>query len=343
LTAPANEVIPLPNFSSQNPNIDQTTFLACQEGQLVEQEFTTGQYAPGTSAQEVQTDLIAQFNSAQTSLNSTNPPVANLVGSTYDGSSWSTPSPTAFFLRVPTTMSMAWAASFGRLPGVSPLRAAGYTSTNATTNTAVRATAYTPPGANGRRSLVSTNANDTAAGTGARTATITYLDSSFVLHTETLTLNGTNAVNTVGQDLAYIESIVVASVGSSGVNLGTINLWTGVNGTGSICGSVLPQDQQTWWAHHYVPAGVTCYLLNVSSGSSVVGGATILLHQPSLAAAGSPTDQIGSSLVHGAPNGNEHKFDVPLAVPGPDLVWVVEQAFSSTASKVYANFEYLQF
>lgn len=67
----------------------------------------------------------------------------------------------------------------------------------------------------------SSDANDTSAGTGARTVTIAGLNGSLAPLTETVTMNGQTVVNTSGTFL-YINSATVATVGSGGVPAGTI-------------------------------------------------------------------------------------------------------------------------
>lgn len=342
LTSSSDAIAPIPNFASADPNIDNATWIACQEGTLVEQVFTSGAYTAGTILSAVESDLQSNYTAAQSALTSANPPLL-LNGLTYDGTSWATLSEPSFFLRVPPTIPFAWAAAMGRLNGVTVSRAAGYVATSAASNTAVRATTYTAPGSNGQRSLSSSSANDTAAGTGARTVVVTFLDAAFAVHQETVTLNGTTPVNMVATNLAYVESIVVATVGSGGINAGVISLFSSTAGGGSAVGSIAIGDQQTWWCHHYVPAGVTMYVLNVSVGATVVGGSTNMIHLAGLGIAGAPTSQIGSNIVHGAAGYSEHKFDAPLAVSGPDLVYVNDVPLAATASKVFANFEYVQF
>jgi hypothetical protein len=244
---------------------------------------------------------------------------------------------------VTRVQDLAWAIAMGQqTTGIAAGRAQGYIVTASTANQAVRATAYVAPGANGQRSVVSTSANDTGAGTGAQTITITYLDAAFAVHVETVTLNGVTPVNTVGTNIAYVESILVATVGSSGFNNGTISLLTGTGGTGTTIGSIAIGDQQTWWAHHYVPAGVTAYILDYSSGATVNGGVSSLLHQAGLGAPGAPTDQVGQSIVHLAGDTREHAFMVPLALPGPDLVFVNEAPLAATSSKVVSGFTFIQ-
>jgi hypothetical protein len=241
-----------------------------------------------------------------------------------------------------TDWETALAMSPGSWPAVVAGRAQGYVNTSATTSTPVRATTYTVPASVGQCSFKSSSANDTSAGTGAQSITVNYLDSSFALHAETLSLNGTSAVNTVGTNYAYIESIMVASIGSGGVNAGVISMFVGAGGTGATIGSIAVGDQQTWWAHHYVPTGVTCYVLCLNSGANGVQGISSLIHTPGLQTVGAPVGQVGTSVAH--PIGQwDHEFQVPITLPGPDLIYVLEQPQSSTTSKTVAGFEYLQF
>lgn len=245
----------------------------------------------------------------------------------------------------PTTVDAAWSLVFGLVGGATSLAgiSQGYTSTSATSGKVIRATNYSPQGTNAQRSIKSTSANDTSAGTGARTVTINYLNTSFVLNSETITLNGTTAVATANSDIAFIESMVVATVGSVGGNVGTINFFTDNAGVGSIWGSIAAGDNQTFWAHHYVPAGVTCYILGMSAGATVVAGQTNLNRSGNPLVSTNPQLQIGATIMHVGAGTSDHKFAVPLSIVGPDLVWLVERPVASTASTAVAGFEYIQF
>lgn len=236
------------------------------------------------------------------------------------------------------------ASSFATIIGVlNTGRAQGYVGTSATSGVAIRATAYAPQGTNAQRSIKSTSVNDTSAGTGAQTVTINYLDTSFVQHSETVTLNGTTAVNTVGTNIAFIENMVVATVGSGGGNAGTIQILTATAGGGSVWGSIAAGDNQTFWAHHYVPAGLTCYILGFIGGGTATAGQTILNHFGNPLSSNLPELQIGMTIVHLAGSSFEHTFEVPLAVAGPDLLLLVERPVAVTASTAVAGFEYIQF
>ena len=146
----------------------------------------------------------------------------------------------------------------------------------------MRATAYVEPAAAAQRSISSANANDTAAGTGARTVAITYYDNTGVGPlVETVTLNGTTAVNTVATNIRFIERMQVLTVGSTGANVGIITLFTATAGGGSAIGTigtgnilVGAGDRETLWAHHYVATGYKAELAVVISGIISGGSGT---------------------------------------------------------------------
>lgn len=71
--------------------------------------------------------------------------------------------------------------------------------------------------------LVSSSANDTAAGTGARTVQVIGLDGSYVPFTETVTLNGTTPVALANTSAIAINALKVLTAGSGGINAGTID------------------------------------------------------------------------------------------------------------------------
>jgi len=219
----------------------------------------------------------------------------------------------------------------------------GYVGTSATSGVVIRATTYTPQGTGAQRSVKSTSTLDAAAGTGARTITINYLDTSFNLKSETITLNGTTAVNTVNTDIAYLESIVVASVGSTGGNQGTISIFTTTAGGGSAWGSIAANDNKTFWAHHYVPAGVTCYPLSLVGGSTVTAGGLTINRSGDPSNANSPQLNVAGTYIHAGGNYVRHNFEVPIPIVGPDFIWLVERPTAITASTAYGTFEYIQF
>lgn len=78
--------------------------------------------------------------------------------------------------------------------------------------------------------VVSDNVNDTAAGTGARTVSLSGLNISYVPVVQTLTLNGTTPV-AVPTDLLRINSMVIMSAGTGKVNAGALHVRDAGGGT----------------------------------------------------------------------------------------------------------------
>jgi hypothetical protein len=115
--------------------------------------------------------------------------------------------------------------------------------------------------------FVSSSANDTSAGSGAREVTIQGLDSSWNLVTQTLTTNGTTAValttNLVRLFRWYVSSSGTYATQTTGSHAGTLtiqesgggNVWSQISITPFPLG-------QSEIACYTVPAGHTAYLLS---------------------------------------------------------------------------------
>lgn len=111
--------------------------------------------------------------------------------------------------------------------------------------------------------ISSSSANDTSAGTGARTVQLYGLDADYNEINETVTLNGQTAVNTTNEFLR-INRIVVRSAGSGGQNAGVVYAGTGTVTSGvpaNKYATVAAGDNQSLMALWTVPAGHTAYLL----------------------------------------------------------------------------------
>lgn len=91
LVTPSNNITPNPKAKSLVSNIDTANLTALQNGTMVEETFTSGGFASGTSSADVQSALQTLFSTAQTALNNTNSPITGLVGTAYNGSAWATP------------------------------------------------------------------------------------------------------------------------------------------------------------------------------------------------------------------------------------------------------------
>lgn len=211
---------------------------------------------------------------------------------------------------------------------------------------AMRRTTYTEQTVNFTGSIKSGSVNDTAAGTGARTVKITYLDQTGTGPlTETVTLNGTTAVNLVNSNHCFIEKMEVLSAGSGGVNAGLLSLFTGAAGAGTLVGTIAVGDNQTFWCHHYTPVGKTTYIAGtlVGNSSSVVGGGcTFALKSKSVLVANSIEKQVGDTLtLYGQSSMTPRLFTtaIPLAT---GLARITMYAFvTSSTSIVYrASFDF---
>lgn len=216
-----------------------------------------------------------------------------------------------------------------------------------TTLKAVRRTAYTEQTTNAQRSIASANANDTAAGTGARTVRITYLNQTGAgPFTEIVTLNGTAYVNTVSTTICFIEKIEVVTVGSTGSNVGILTLKAATAGGGATIGTVAATDNRTFWAHHYVPStkihkltGVSC-----SHSSTVVGGGGVfIIRAIQIGVTNVPEIQITDSIrAYGQSSTFSRAYASPVVVTGPAKVTAYVTPESSSSITYRASFDYYE-
>ncbi len=113
--------------------------------------------------------------------------------------------------------------------------------------------------------ISSSSANDTSAGTGARTITISGLDANYDEISESVTLNGQTAVNTT-QSFLRVFKIIVSTAGSGGQNAGVIYAGTGTVTSGvpaNKYGTIAVGDNQTLMCFWTVPRGYTAFLYQI--------------------------------------------------------------------------------
>lgn len=223
---------------------------------------------------------------------------------------------------------------------VTPSKVYGYKATSATTALqAVNATTHTPQTAGAQRSIKSASANDTAAGTGARTVRLTYLTSSYVRATEDLTLNGITAVATVASTIMLVEQIRVLTAGTGLSNAGILSFHSNNAGGATTIASIVAGENMLSYAHHYVPDGWTCYITNMVAGATVVGGVARLVVTEFTPSISSPD---GPALFHPV-GGSTPPLNVknPMAVTGPAYISMVDTPLAATASVVHSWFEYV--
>lgn len=119
--------------------------------------------------------------------------------------------------------------------------------------------------------IVSDSANDTAAGTGARTVLVETLSSSYVTQTQVVTLNGTTPVALTGTHL-IVQSVLVLSSGSTFSNVG--NVTVRVSGAGATQGYIAAGIGIQRAFKYTVPAGKTLVIDNLYLNSTTPSGTT---------------------------------------------------------------------
>jgi hypothetical protein len=124
--------------------------------------------------------------------------------------------------------------------------------------------------------ISSSDANDTSAGTGARTVFIEGLNSSYAVVSETVILNGQTAVDTTNSYL-YVNSFYVVTTGSGGANAGNINAGTGTvtSGVPAVLYDIIAAGYNNRTTGHYcVPAGYTGYMVEGLFSAGQATGST---------------------------------------------------------------------
>lgn len=217
---------------------------------------------------------------------------------------------------------------------------------SATTVTAVRATAYTEQTSGAQRSVLSSSASDTAAGTGARTVLITYyvLAAGVVTgpFTETLSLNGVTAVNTVATNICFIENVEAITVGSAGSNQGILSLFAAAAGGGALVWSVAINDNKTYGAHHYVPTGKTANITGFVGGIKGADTSGFYLRAVDPTNANASELQVSDQLR--APTGaqSNRTYGTPILVAGPARITAYAVPDTASSRTYYASFDYFE-
>lgn len=211
------------------------------------------------------------------------------------------------------------------VPGTPGNRYGRATLATANVAVAVTYTSYTEMTTNGQRSLVSSSANDTSAGTGARTTDITYFDQTCAgPYTETVTMNGTTPVATVASNICFLEELVCKTFGSGNDNDGTISMYSNNAGGGTLIATISNNvfgqgatagDSQTYSCRHYVAAGATCRVTGISGYADAPCVFILRTKDPT----GSGVIQKTAHLfeVNGSQGGVRHQFQSPLQFTGP--------------------------
>lgn len=161
----------------------------------------------------------------------------------------------------------------------------------------------------------SASANDTSAGTGARTVVVQGLDANYNEVTETVTLNGQTAV-TMTASLLRVNYAYVATAGSGNSAAGNIYIGTGVVTAGvpaTVYDTIKVDYNTTTTGSYTIPAGYTGYVsqglfsAGQPSGSTQVEGRLLTRGANNIRMTAALT-----TLNNGVAN---YVFEYPLAVP----------------------------
>lgn len=211
----------------------------------------------------------------------------------------------------------------------------------------VRWTTYTEQTSNAQRSIASSSANDTAAGTGARTVKITYYSVSAGVITgpfyETVTLNGTSYVNTVSTTIAFIEKIEVLTVGSGLTNAGILTLKAATAGGGVTIVTIGAGDGQTFLGLHYVASSRTMKLTSVSVGIKGADGAGFVVDAGNPGAADVFESQVSDLIRVGTSQSTIiRSYGTPIEIIGPARVQLYVLPDSTSSRTYFAAMDYFE-
>jgi len=134
------------------------------------------------------------------------------------------------------------------------------------------------PAAALQMTVSSADADDTSAGTGARTVLITGLDANYAVISETVTMNGQTAVTTTNSFLR-INSMLVTTAGTSLANEGIIYIGTGTVTSGvpaTIYNVISAGFNNATSSQYTIPAGYTGYLATARIGLAQDTGTSLI-------------------------------------------------------------------
>lgn len=140
---------------------------------------------------------------------------------------------------------------------------------------------WVQPTAARKHAIASTNAADAAAGTGAQTVKIFGLDANYLEQSETVTMNGSTAVNTVNSYI-MIHRMSVETAGTGETNAGTITATAETDGT--VTAQIDIGEGQTLMAIYQVPANkkgfLEHYYASLNNAVTAVSGDIRLMVKP---------------------------------------------------------------
>lgn len=185
--------------------------------------------------------------------------------------------------------------------------------------------------------ISSSSANDTSAGTGARTVLISGLDSSYNEISEVVTLNGQTEVTTT-KSFLRINGMTVVTAGSGNANAGGIYAGTGTVTLGvpaTIYDEILTGYNRALTAAYTVPNGYTAYIVNGGISSGQDGGSAQITGKLVVRSNGLAYVTAVATLNNGLA---EYNFTLPLVVEQKQTL-EARAIGSSNNNQVAAHFQ----
>jgi hypothetical protein len=181
-------------------------------------------------------------------------------------------------------------------------------------------------------SFVSNNANDTAAGTGARTLRIFGVGTGGTEQTEDLILNGTTPVLTALDYVGILNRVFVLTVGGGATksNIGTI---TGTSGGNTYC-TMLAGDSTMKQIAYYVPNNKTACIYSYLIDASKNAGATVVFDVHFYVLQNGVKYELFSFKIDqgtGLDNSMQRAFATPLPITENSIWWFEAKTSSGTA------------
>jgi len=226
----------------------------------------------------------------------------------------------------------------GQVDGHSQTLVSGYNGAVGTSYETIwtESTIYVYPASATVIKISSSDANDTSAGTGARTATIFGLDGSYNQISETVSLSGQTAVNTTNSYLRVFH-LMVNTAGSGGQAAGTIYAGVGTvtSGVPATVYGVYSANGGSTACIYTIPAGYTGYIFDflVATGCTTANAFT------NIGLYNRPVGGVFDNTLQGR-CANGGAFAIPLNYPlsFTEKTDLEVRASATTSSSVSANF-----
>lgn len=225
----------------------------------------------------------------------------------------------------------------------------GYITSTSTATSLVRASLWADPGGGAQRSVVSSSASDTSAGTGVRTIRVTYYRSDGSgPFTEDKTMNGTTGVAFTETDLRFVERVETITVGSNGAPVGNIDVVANNNGTGTVLGRLNTGENVTLWAQHWIPPGAVMNVTSIWAGNRSTGilgsgssGRAMARRQALLTANAGVVDVVfGMHLQQDSRSLPVIDPQAPIRVEGPTMFTLWVRADGTGSTQWFAGFSF---